>query len=193
MKILWLGPKRDALIAFLASLGEEVGVWDEPLEPDLLERGQWDWLVSYGYRHIIRPWVLEMFPGRVINLHISLLPWNRGADPNLWSFLEDSPKGVSIHLIDAGLDTGPILAQREVGWVDGDTLATSYERLTGAVEGLFREVWPMVRSAGLEPHPQPSGGSLHRLRDRARYEHLLTKGWDTSVQSLIGKAREEAP
>ncbi len=50
----------------------------------------------------------------IINLHISFLPWNRGAHPNFWSFYDDTPKGVTIHLIDEGIDTGAIIYQKEI-------------------------------------------------------------------------------
>lgn len=188
MKILLLGPAREAFESYLRSMGDDVVQREDPLDPATLATEGWDWLVSFGYRHIIRREVLDLFPERIINLHISLLPWNRGADPNLWSFIEDTPKGVTIHLVDEGLDTGPILAQRRVDWQPGDTLATSYARLTASIESLFRELWPQLRSGGVQARPQPSGGSAHRLKDRLRVEHLLAQGWDTSVESLIRRA-----
>ena len=48
----------------------------------------------------------------LINLHISYLPYNRGSYPNYWSFKENTPNGVSIHHIDDGIDTGPVLVQK---------------------------------------------------------------------------------
>ena len=59
-----------------------------------------DFIVSYGYRYIIKKNIIDYFHKRIINLHISYLPYNRGADPNLWSILEDTPSGVTIHYID---------------------------------------------------------------------------------------------
>jgi methionyl-tRNA formyltransferase len=151
-----------------------------------------DFLLSYRYRHILPREVLDRFPGRAINLHISLLPWNRGADPNLWSFLEDTPKGVTIHVLDAGIDRGPILIQQEVAHASDDTLRTSYDRLATTIEQLLAENWALIRAGGIRPTPQPSKGSLHRSRDKERYMHLLTQGWDTPVSGLIGKALERS-
>jgi len=124
----------------------------------------------------------------VINLHISLLPWNKGADPNLWSFLEDTPKGVTIHYVDRGVDTGDILAQQQVDYLPEDTLRTSYDRLSKAIEDLFKRVWPDIRAGGLKSLPQPGGGTYHRLNDRAVFNYLLEEGWNTSVEGLVGKA-----
>jgi methionyl-tRNA formyltransferase len=116
------------------------------------------------------------------------LPWNKGADPNLWSFLENTPKGVTIHYLDEGIDTGDILAQKEVQMRDDDTLKTSYERLSTEIEQLFEFVWPKIKNGQLKAIPQPKGGSFHRLRDKKAFEHLLTNEWDTQVANLIGKA-----
>jgi methionyl-tRNA formyltransferase len=147
-----------------------------------------DFLLSYRYRHILSKHVLDLFAGRAVNMHISLLPWNRGSDPNLWSFLENTPKGVTIHCLDEGIDTGPILIQREVPNSTGDTLRTSYDRLVATIEQLFAENWGLLRAGLIKPVPQPRGGTFHRSRDKERFMHLLTKGWDTPVAGLIGKA-----
>lgn len=73
----------------------------------------YDWIISYGYRHIIPEEIIKKTKNPIINLHISYLPFNRGSHPNYWSFKEKTPKGVTIHFIDKGIDTGPILCQKE--------------------------------------------------------------------------------
>jgi len=188
MKILLLGPDRPAMTDFLQSLGDEVLRWDEKLTPDAEILNGIDFVVSYGYRYILKDDLLKRFPNRVVNLHISYLPWNRGADPNLWSFLEDTPKGVTIHYIDAGIDTGRLLAQRQVAFGSDETLKTTYAKLALEIEQLFREVWPDIRAGRRASFPQPPGGSFHRMRDREPVEPLLARGWDTPVAELIGMA-----
>ena len=71
--------------------GEDVVYYESKLSFTDLEKIQPDYLISYSYRYILPGVVLNYFNGKAINLHISLLPWNRGADPNIWSFLEDTP------------------------------------------------------------------------------------------------------
>lgn len=186
MNILYLGPPRQGMIEFLKSFGDQIHPFEEKLSDAVLEGV--DFLVSYGYPFIIPTDVLLRFPRRAINLHISYLPWNRGADPNLWSFLEDTPKGVTIHYIDTGLDTGDILAQRKIAVRPDDTLRTSYQRLADEIEALFKETWPEIRLGRLAGRPQPRGGSIHRRKDKACFEQFLTNGWDTPVAELIGKA-----
>jgi methionyl-tRNA formyltransferase len=151
---------------------------------------QAEYLISYGYRHLLSSRIVAQFHRRAINLHISFLPWNRGADPNLWSFLENTPKGITVHYIDAKLDTGPVLAQRELQFDDSETLRTTYERLDAAIQALFKDVWPKI-SRGEQPSTaQPSSGTFHRAADRKRFEHLLVNGWDTPVGVLKGKGVE---
>jgi len=188
MKIVFLGPYREEFIDFLMSFQDEVETTEEPLAGDSRLLLGADFIISYGYRHILKRDVLDKFPNRVINLHISLLPWNKGADPNLWSFLEDTPKGVTIHYVDRGVDTGDMLAQQQVDYLAEDTLRTSYDRLSKAIEDLFKRVWPDIRAGGLKSLPQPGGGTYHRLNDRAVFNYLLEEGWNTSVEGLVGKA-----
>lgn len=188
MRVLLLGPRRPWLESYLLSFGDEVVRVEERLPAGSRAWSEVDMVVSYGYRHLIEASALERFGPRAVNLHISLLPHNRGADPNLWSFLEDTPKGVTIHVLDAGLDTGPVIAQREVIMSPDDTLATSYERLANDLETLFKETWPAIREGTATPRPQEPGGSSHGSADKKPYEHLLTTGWDTPVASLVGKA-----
>lgn len=189
MKILHLGPLSH-LVSFLKEYGEEVISTTEILFADSPEFQNKDFVVSYGYRHILRSDVLKFFPNKIINLHISMLPWNRGADPNLWSFLEDTPKGVTIHYMDEGIDTGDILAQKEVPYLDTDTLKSSYERLQKNLEEMFKKNWGDIRVGKIPSQPQATQGSLHRKKDALRFNSLLTKGWDTPVIDLIGKAKE---
>jgi methionyl-tRNA formyltransferase len=114
---LFLGPEnsfQDRVVDHLLREGNEVQKSQEPLDQIFLDNSSYEFLISFGYRHILRKEIVDYFSGRSINLHASLLPWNRGADPNLWSFLENTPKGVTIHEIDYGVDTGKILAHREI-------------------------------------------------------------------------------
>ena len=97
-----------------------------------------DYIISYNYKFIIKKDVLDLLPNKFINLHISYLPWNRGAYPNVWSFLDETPKGVSVHIIDEGIDTGDVLVQEKVPLdEERETLASSYVNLHVAIRKLF--------------------------------------------------------
>ena len=60
--------------------------------------------------------LLKNSKNNIINLHISYLPYNRGAHPNFWSFVENTPSGVSIHQVDSGIDTGKIVIQKQINF-----------------------------------------------------------------------------
>lgn len=145
-----------------------------------------DFLVSHGYRKLLRREVLDLLPpAQRINLHISLLPWNRGADPNFWAFFDNTPTGVTIHSIEEGLDTGAILLQREVLFREERTLKTTYERLQSEILSLLSENWSALRSGKIKLQQQPEGGSQHRMRDLEAHRSLMADlSWDTPVEAI---------
>lgn len=185
MKILFLGPRRSPLLEWLCGEEAEVVQTDAKLAIADLLRVAPDFIVSHGYRHRITPEAIEAVEGRAVNLHISLLPWNRGADPNLWSFLDDTPKGVTIHYVDARFDTGDIIAQTRMEFdPNRETLATSHAALQLAIERLFRLTWPAIRAGTCPRRPQSDGGSSHRVRDAEDLLRSLPLGWGTPVREL---------
>lgn len=190
MKILFLGRDDSPILRNLERVERELLATAEPIT---LDRDWPDFIVCHGYRHIIGRDVLAQLPDRIVNLHISLLPWNRGADPNVWSFLEDTPKGVTIHYVDAGIDTGDIIAQKAVEFGPDETLHTSYAKLQDELAVLFAKHWPAIREGRCARRPQEPGGSAHRIRDLDGVQHLLVLGWDTPISQLVGRAHGFGP
>jgi methionyl-tRNA formyltransferase len=187
-RILFLGPADSPVMKFLIQAGEDVLQTVDRIDAAFAQASSCEFLVSYGYRHILKPEVLELFPNKAVNLHISLLPWNRGADPNFWSFVEDTPKGVTIHFLDEGVDTGDIIAQEEVSMESHDTLTSSYERLHQAITELFRQNWLDIRAGRSKRFQQKGGGTVHRSRDKEGLLGLLEPdGWNTPVRKLVAK------
>ena len=183
-RILFLGPETP-LLEWLRERGEDVFCTGDRISARFVKEQGFTILVSYGYRHILQKDILDLFPGRAINLHIAYLPWNRGADPNLWSFVENTPKGVTIHYLDEGVDTGDIIVQKEISFDPGcETLATSYEKLQTAIQDLFRRHWQEIKSGTMPGRKQAGKGTSHRARDKERVSHLLTDGWNTPVSAL---------
>lgn len=153
------------------------------LTPDDL--GVYDWVISYGHRHIIKEPFLSAYRGRLLNLHISYLPCNRGADPNFWAWFDGTPHGVSLHEVDHGTDTGRLLAQARVTFdMPKHTLRTSYDQLHQSAVLLFQSVWPGIRGGGIHSWPQPEGGTYHRRHDIYPYMKALPMGWDTHVSII---------
>jgi methionyl-tRNA formyltransferase len=127
--------------------------------------------VLFGY--ILAPEFLIMFPHGVVNLHPAFLPYNRGAYPNVWSIVERTPAGVTLHYIDAGVDTGDIIAQRQVPIEPVDTGETLYRKLEQACIELFKEAWPLIRSGRAPRIRQRSDkGTYHRTKDVERIDQI---------------------
>jgi methionyl-tRNA formyltransferase len=179
MKILLLSPyNKPDIIKFLESFGDDVTQSAERLTepPDA------DFIISYGYRHILKKSILDKLKNEPINLHISYLPWNRGADPNLWSFIDGTPKGVTIHFIDDGIDTGDIIAQRYlVPDRDVDTFRSFYGKLQACIEDLLYKTWGYIRGGRAKRYPQTT---CHTVDDKEPYAPLLELGWDTPIRDF---------
>lgn len=184
MKLLFLGPEDSPLLEWLKSTNDTVMQTAEVIDADFIKQQGIEFIISYGYRHLIRREVLQACQFRAVNLHISLLPWNRGADPNFWSFVDDTPKGVSIHFMDEGVDTGDVIVQTEINMLADDTLRTSYDRLHQALMELFKNNWPLIRSGQCSRTPQSSWGTFHKIQDIHALKDRLTQGWDTPVKKL---------
>jgi methionyl-tRNA formyltransferase len=134
-----------------------------------LSAHQPDLMLSVHFGYILKPDVLAVPRLGVINLHPGLLPYNRGAYPNVWSIIERTPAGVTLHFVDPGVDTGDIITQREVPVLPTDTGAALYARLEEAAVSLFQSAWPAIRAGAITRSPQPPGGTSHRLAD---VEHI---------------------
>ncbi len=164
---------------------------ENKLTPEAVEQMAPSFIISFNYRHMIPEEVLRRMPGRVINLHTSLLPYNRGSSPNFFSFLCDTPKGVTIHLVDRGLDTGDILCQREISFdEEKETFASSYDRLLLEVKELFRENWEKIKRGDVVPRRQEGEGSFHRMRELTAIREQMPFTWFETVANFKRRYRE---
>lgn len=130
--------------------------------------------VSILFGYILRKPFFSIFPKEVINLHPGMLPFNRGAHTNIWSIVEGTPAGTTLHYIDEGVDTGDIIAQREVTVSPTDTGKTLYRKLEDASFELFRQTWPKFRTDDIERtvQPGPDEGSNHRVKDLNKIDEI---------------------
>lgn len=89
-----------------------------------------DFVALAGFMRIVKPGLLNAFPGRIVNIHPSLLPAFPGLDAGKQA-LEAGVKetGCTVHYVDKGMDTGPIIVQRKVGILPDDTLETLMTRI----------------------------------------------------------------
>ena len=138
----------------------------DPLyESDILRLNA-DYVVSYNYSHIVSPKVISMLKGRIINMHISYLPYNRGANPNFWSFMENTPSGVTIHEMVEGLDTGNILLQKKMEFdTHAETFTSSYNKLHAAIQKLLKDNFDDLLNGRIEAKEQVGKGTYHKSKE----------------------------
>jgi methionyl-tRNA formyltransferase len=146
-----------------------------------------DFLISFGYREKIPVSLLKRIGIASINLHTSLLPFNKGAHPLLWSVLEDTPTGVSIHLMREEIDDGEILVQNRMYLSDKETFATAYSALQTNMANLFLDHWNQIRVGELASIPQTTMGTRHLKRHFAAVRNFLENGWHTNIKSARHK------
>ena len=109
-----------------------------------------DLVVSAGFMKILGAQFLSRFPGRVVNTHPALLPSFPGAHavPDALAY-GVKVTGCTVHLVDAGMDTGPILAQQAVEVHDGDTEETLHERIKVVERRLLVDVLAALATRGV--------------------------------------------
>lgn len=188
VRILHLGGNElgDRIFAWLSNREPHVDTATDLTQVEELDLKGYDWIVSAGFRHILPAELLERVPD-ACNVHTSYLPWGRGAHPNVWAIAEGEPAGVSIHAMTAGVDEGSIYAQQRVPVLFGDVASDLHARLQETAFDLFVTAWPKIRSGGLQPTPQPFGGSYHRsqeLRDLAAINLDESVTWRHALDTL---------
>jgi phosphoribosylglycinamide formyltransferase 1 len=109
-----------------------------------------DFVVSAGFMKMLGPQFLSHFLGRIVNTHPALLPAFPGAHA-VPATLEYGVKvtGCTVHLVDAGIDTGPILAQQPVPVLDGDDEETLHERIKVVERRLLVDVLAALATGGV--------------------------------------------
>ena len=114
-----------------------------------------DAIIVVGYGRIIPQWMIDLPRFGNLNLHASLLPKYRGAAPIQWAIANgESITGVTTMRIDAGLDTGDILLQRELPIESDDTAETLGPRLAAVGAGLMVETLRELESGQVRLVPQ---------------------------------------
>jgi phosphoribosylglycinamide formyltransferase-1 len=102
---------------------------DEKMVAALKEAGA-EWICLAGYMRVLTSTFIQAFPGRILNIHPSLLPSFPGLDAQEQAFAHGvKVSGCTVHLVDEGLDSGPIVVQRTVPVLDGDTAKSLAARI----------------------------------------------------------------
>lgn len=127
-----------------------------------------DLLLSVYYTQIFRPPVLGAVEGPALNFHPALLPRHRGTAPLIWAIVEgDEMTGVTVHHIDDGVDTGPVVVQHPLPIHPDDTGYTLHQKAALLVRATAADLLRTFLAGRELPsgYAQAGTGSTHRSRD----------------------------
>lgn len=181
--LLGYNSEESPLISKLSKQGFDVSQTSDSIQ----NLSKFDHVISYGYKRILDKNVIASARRPILNLHISYLPYNRGMHPNFWSFFDGTPSGVSIHEIDEGIDTGPILLQKEMRFQPKDqTFGQTYFLLRSAIEELLLTNIKAITNEEIVGRPQKGGGTYHAKKDLPND----FRGWNSNIYNEIIRLRK---
>lgn len=176
----WLTDRDGIQVLCMVTHPEQLHLVEE-LVPDIV--------VSVGFDHLVPEDILMIPEAGCVNLHPAYLPYNRGKSPNVWSIIEGTPAGVSLHFMDPEFDHGDIIARRQVDTRFDDTGRALHRRLEAAQFDLFTDVWPSIEGGEAEGESQTSReGTYHTTAD---FEELcqLDSTARHQVKELVDRLR----
>jgi phosphoribosylglycinamide formyltransferase-1 len=138
--------------------------FDRALVQALREAGV-EWVVLAGFMRLLTPAFLEAFPYRVLNIHPALLPAFPGVDAQQQAIdYGVRISGCTVHFVDAGTDTGPILAQSVVDVRDDDTRDSLAARIIAREHQLFPQVLQWIADGRVHVTPPAAAGGRATVR-----------------------------
>jgi methionyl-tRNA formyltransferase len=171
-----------ALVTLVRSPAVElVGLDLDRIEIDRLQAARPDLLLSAAHRRIIRPPELAIGRAGSVGLHPSLLPLYRGSHPLWWAIRNhETEAGMSLYVLDEGIDTGPILAQRRVPIRADDSFRSLYLRAIAEIGPMLEELVATIQETGRLPPASPQDE-----------RHATSSAAPTDAQ-MAGSLRERA-
>ena len=173
--LLVLQPLRARDEKFIAEL--------RALQPELL--------VVAAYGQILPQSILDLPRHGCLNVHASLLPKYRGAAPIQWAIANgDTETGVTIMKMDAGLDTGEIVAQRRTPIQPADDSTTLHDRLARLGAELLVETIPEYVTGKIQLRSQPAEGVSHAPKIKKEHGHI---DWNLPAKTIWNRLRAFTP
>ncbi|AZU60211.1 phosphoribosylglycinamide formyltransferase [Neobacillus mesonae] len=124
----------------------------------LLKNRNVEWIVLAGYMRLIGPTLLKQYEGRIINIHPSLLPDFPGKDAIGQAIAARAQwSGVTIHYVDEGMDTGPIIAQERTRLEEDETRESLQRKIQAIEHKLYPSILQMLLTIGDVKHDEKTG------------------------------------
>ena len=186
MKIVYFlgySRKKTKLINFLEKKKNIKLVHFHNRELSLKNINKADLIISFGYRKIIKKQILKKVNRKIINLHISYLPYNRGSHPNFWSFFDKTLKGVTIHEVNEKIDKGNIIFREKVIFknIKDLTFKKTYLFLFNKIEKLFIKNFKKILYFNYKSFKPKGKGSIHKKNDLPE----SMKNWDVNINKYL--------
>ena len=154
----------------LASAGYRIKLHNSSVSKILIQREKPDLIVCYDYTCKLDEKMINLLQGKLVIMHTSFFPFNKGAHPNLWSIINNTPQGVTIYSPTEDRWNGKILYQQELFFnEDKETLTSTHRKLHQAIVDLFIENVDNILSGKIELYAPLPGGSYHNLHDIDRF------------------------
>ena len=147
---------------------------------------EFDLIVLYGYREIVNKFFIKKYYNKLINLHISYLPYNRGAHPNYWSWVNKTPHGITIHRVTSKVDAGDILFQKKINiQIKNMTFKKSYKLLRLEMDKFFSQKLLKIINNDFKLKKQKKiKKSLHKKKDLPK---TIKNNWNISIKEYLKK------
>ena len=178
---LFLGYKKNqtSIIDFLKK--KNFKIINHQNIPPLKVFNQSDFILSFGFRKIISENLIKKIKKPIFNIHLSYLPFNRGAHPNFWSFIENTPAGISIHKIDKGIDSGDIILRKKIYFNINcgkfSTFKKTYNYLFIEAERLFKKNFNKIYKKKYKKILNNNKGTFHSKKNLPRW----MKNWSMGI------------
>ena len=141
-----------------------------------------DVLIAIGYTNILKKPILELPRRCAVNFHASLLPAYRGKHPVFWCLRNGERwSGLTVHIMDEGIDSGDILYQVKVRTRRTDTVASLYERILSRSLALIPRLVEEVERGAIRPEPQEQSGASYHSSIR---EEDFQIDWGAPAESI---------
>lgn len=175
------------------------GTLNDPSTLGWLRDRRVDALAVFG-TNLLRAPLLAAFPGRVFNLHLGLSPYYRGTGTNFYPLLNEEPEyvGATIHLIDPGIDSGPIICHARPTIVAGDRPHTiGCKAIRAGIDAMINVLQGVAAGGRPRATPQwrPEHARLYLRRDyHARQVVELCRKWDRGLlDTYLERVGREPP
>jgi len=189
-KILFLGYNKNktSLIEKINTNNKKWLIKQTNEKINLQTAKKFDSIICFGYRHIIDKKIINSLKKPIINLHISYLPYNRGNHPNFWSFVENTPSGITISEVNNGIDTGNIIYQKIIDFKLLEnkktlTFSKTYKTLFSEMERLFLINMTNIINHNFNSSRQVGKGTFRNEKDLP----VLLKSWNQNIYKTVLK------